>query len=316
VTSFDDQAAPDDQSAAAGQPTPDDQATPDDEAGAGYQAAVDYEPFADYAATDATRAEPAAGPDPLFASWYRQDNPTETVQVTPTEPLAPPQEYQQPQGYQQPGSQGGPSGPPFPAARPPQENGRRGLFAVIAVVLVLAAGGGAYALASSLGKHPAAQPTPSATGQAGTASGQAGPASATASPAASLVSIGPGVASSAAEPAVETLLSRYFDGIDKHDYPEYAATLTPAEQAKQTQSEFDSGYATTTDSGMTLTSLTGDGSGSPVATVTFTSRQSPAKSVDGSACNDWTLSLYLVPQGSGYLIGPAPSSYKPSYSDC
>ena len=316
MTSFDDQAAPDDQSAAAGQPTPDDQTTPDDQAGAGYQAAVnyeplvDYEPFADYAAADATRAEPAAGPDPLFASWYRQDNPTETVQVTPTEPLAPPREYQQPQGYQlPPGGQGGPSGPPFPAARPPQGNGRRGLFAVIAVVLVLAAGGGAYALASSLGKHPVVQPTASATGQAGTAS-------ATASPAASLVSVGPGVASSAAEPAVETLLSHYFDGIDTHDYPEYAATLTPAEQAQQTQSEFDSGYATTTDSGMTLTSLTANGSGGPVATVTFTSRQSPAKSVDGSACNDWTLSLYLVPQGSGYLIGPAPSSYKPSYSDC
>jgi hypothetical protein len=204
---------------------------------------------------------------------------------------------------------GVPSAPPFPAARPPQGNGRRGLFAVIAVVLVLAAGGGAYALASSLGKNSAAQPLASPTGQAGTSS-------ATASPAASLVSVGPGVASPAAQPAVETLLSHYFDGIDKHGYPEYAATLTPAEQVQQPQSEFDSGYATTTDSGMTLTSLTGNGSGGLVATVTFTSRQAPAKSVDGSACNDWTLSLYLVPQGTGYLIGPAPSGYKPSYTDC
>jgi hypothetical protein len=120
----------------------------------------------------------------------------------------------------------------------------------------------------------------------------------------------------AASPAVETLLSHHFDGINKHDYPEYAATLNPAELAVQSRSTFDSGYSTTTDSGMTLTSLTDNGSGGLIATVTFTSRQAPAKSIDDSACNDWTLSLYLVSQGSGYLIGPAPSSYQPSHSDC
>jgi len=308
--SFDDQAAPDDQSAAAGRPTPDDQ--PD----AGYQPDTDYQPFVEYqesAPADATRADPAAGPDPLFASWYRQDNPTETVHVTPTEPLAQPQGYQQPQqGYQSPPvSQGGPPGPPFSPAGPPRGTGRRGLFAVVAVVAVLAAGGGAYALASSLGRHPApsAQPTASSTGQAGTSS-------ASASPTASLVAVGPGLASSAAMPTVETLLSHHFDAINRHDYPEYAATLNPAEQAEQSESIFDSGYSTTTDSGITLTSLTDNGSGGLIATVTFTSRQAPAQSVDNSACNDWTLSLYLVPLGSGYLIGPAPSSYQPSHSDC
>ena len=66
---------------------------------------------------------------------------------------------------------------------------------------------------------------------------------------------------------------------------------------------------------MTLTSLTSNGSGL-TATVTFTSRQAASQSVDNSRCNDWTLSLYLVPQGSGYLIGPAPSGYQPNYSDC
>ena len=52
------------------------------------------------------------------------------------------------------------------------------------------------------------------------------------------------------------------------------------------------------------------------ATVTFTSRQSPADSVDHSACNAWTLNLYLVPSGAGYLITPAPPGYEPSYTDC
>jgi hypothetical protein len=67
---------------------------------------------------------------------------------------------------------------------------------------------------------------------------------------------------------------------------------------------------------MTLTGLSDNGNGGQTATVKFRSRQSPAQSVDKSACNDWTLNLYLVPQGNGYLIGPAPSGYQPTYSDC
>jgi hypothetical protein len=198
----------------------------------------------------------------------------------------------------------------------------------VAVVVVLAAGGGAYALASSLGKHPAAQPTstPGVTASASAASQPSASSSTpattssasvtpTPSPALSLVSIAPGVSAGSAGPQVETLLSHYFHGINTHDYAEYASTLNPAEQARQSQSTFTAGYGTTSDSKMTLTSLTSNGSGL-TATVTFTSRQAASQSVDNSRCNDWTLSLYLVPQGSGYLIGPAPSGYQPNYSDC
>jgi hypothetical protein len=208
---------------------------------------------------------------------------------------------------------------------------------VLTVIAVLAAGGGAYAVANSLGKHSTAQPpSPSASdstiaGGTATAGGtptggsasSGGPAQATTpagsqtpSPTLSLVAIGPGVTSSAATPQVETLLSHYFHGINTRDYAEYASTLNPAEQAKQSQSTFSSGYATTTDSGMTLTSLASDGTAGLVATVTFTSHQSPAQSVDHSACNAWTLNFYLVPQGTGYLIGPHPSGYQPTHSDC
>jgi hypothetical protein len=123
------------------------------------------------------------------------------------------------------------------------------------------------------------------------------------------------VTAGAAGPQVETLLSHYFRGINTHSYAEYSSTLTPENLAKQPESEFNSGYSSTTDSGMTLTSLSDNGGGL-TATVTFTSRQAPAQSVDRSACNAWTLNLYLVPQGSGYLIGPAPSGYQPTYSDC
>jgi hypothetical protein len=197
----------------------------------------------------------------------------------------------------------------------------KGLFIVVAVVVVLAAGGGAYALATSLGKHSSAQPPTqptvgASTPTAGTTSSSGASASASASPALSLVAISPNVTAGAAEPQVETLLSHYFDGINTHDYAEYAGTLTAQQQANEPQSAFDSGYSSTTDSGMTLTGLADNGAGGLTATVAFTSHQSPAQSVDKSACNAWTLNLYLVPQGTGYLIGPAASGYQPTYSDC
>lgn len=290
----------------------------------------------------AARSEPpAAQPDP-FASWYQQGpqgtgsqaendwQPTQTVSGTPTQAT----------GYPPPGftaanpfsgaSPVTPPMPPAPPAGPPGHGGRRGLFIVLAVIVVLAAGGGAYALASTFGRHSAArQPAPTAS-VSSPAAGSSSPgttqptgspatsasASPAPSPALSLVAISPGVTASAAQPQVETLLSHYFHGINTHNYAEYASTLNPAQQAKQSKANFDSGYSSTSDSGMTLTSLTDSGNGGLTATVTFTSRQSPAQSIDKSACNAWTLNLYLVPHGTGYLIGPAPSGYQPAYSDC
>jgi hypothetical protein len=162
---------------------------------------------------------------------------------------------------------------------------------------------------------PAGSPTAGASQQASSPAASASP-SPTPSPTLSLVSISPDVPTSAATPQVETLLSHYFHGINSHSYAEYAGTLNAEQRAKQSQSQFDSGYSSTTDSGMTLTGLSDSGNGGLTATVTFTSRQSPAQSVDKSACNAWTLNLYLVHPGSGYLIGSAPSGYQPTFSDC
>jgi hypothetical protein len=296
---------------------------------------------------DATRMDmvpevaPVEPADP-FASWYQREpqggrddadatwQPTQTVLPTPTQGTGyPPSGFTSGNPFSS-ANPVAPGPPPFPPTAPPERGGRRGLFIVLAVVVVLAAGGGAYAIATTLGKHSSAQSpgTPTvgtSTSAAGSptaggrqqASSPAAPASAssTPSPALSLVAISPGVTASAAEPQVEKLLSHYFHGINSHNYGEYASTLNPAEQAKQTQSEFSSGYSSTTDSAMTLTGLTDNGNGL-TATVAFTSRQSPAQSVDNSACNAWKLNLYLVPQGAGYLIGPAPAGYQPTYSDC
>jgi hypothetical protein len=307
---------------------------------------------------EVTRIEPPAPKTDPFAGWYQQEppggrneadptwQPTQTVQAAPTQPagygasgftpanpfssaspvVPPPSPYPPASSY--PPASPYPPGPP---AGPPDRGGKRALFIVLAVIVVLAAGGGAYALATKLGKHSAAQPsaqptaggpssgasspTAGASQQASSPAASASP-SPTPSPALSLVRISPDVPASAAQPQVETLLSHYFHGINSHDYAEYAGTLNAEQRAKQTQSQFDSGYSSTTDSGMTLTRLTDSGNGGLTATVTFTSRQSPAQSIDHRSCNAWTLNLYLVPQGTGYLIGSAPSGYQPTYSDC
>jgi hypothetical protein len=286
----------------------------------------------------------ASGPDP-FASWF----------ADPPEGKSPPRDdppgtWQQPAGpwqsadtmYAAPGQRPPAYPPPQPPppygpqqARPPggqpSSGGKKAAFIIVVVLVMLAAGGGAYALVSRSNQHNTAQPpaptvTASSSGPAGakaSASASAAPstsptaaASASASASAGVVSLGPGVASNPAEPAVEKTLTDYFQGINTHDYAEYASALDAQERAAEPESKFKSGYSSTSDSGMKLTSLESSGDGGLAATVTFTSHQSAGSGIDGSTCNDWTLTLYLVQQGASYRQGAAPSGYQPTYSDC
>ena len=295
-----------------------------------------------------------AEPDP-FASWFAAD-PPEGQAAPPNEPPGPWQQPggpQQPAGpwqsadtvYAAPGQRPPAYAPPQPPppyggqqARPPggqpSSGGRKAAFIIVVVLVMLAAGGGAYALVSRSNQHNTAQPpaptvtaSASATATARSSATSAPPstsasaspstsASASASASPGVVGLGPGVASNPAEPAVEQTLTEYFQGINKLDYAEYASSLDAQQRASQPESEFKSGYSSTSDSGMKLISLTSDGNGGQVATVTFTSHQAAGTGVDGSSCNDWTLNFYLVKQGAGYLKGAAPASYQPTHSDC
>src|SRR5262249_39663043 len=152
-----------------------------------------------------------------------------------------------------------------------------------------AAGGGAFAVVSSLrGGTPGAGPSPTLTTSAPTTS-SVGPQTSSASPVDTGTTppppppttpstpAGPAPLSQAASghPAgaqVVDVLNRYFTGINNHDYATYASALTTAEQANQPESQFNKGYATTTDSNETVTSISGSGANLMVV-VTFTSRQ-------------------------------------------
>jgi len=279
------------------------------------------EPAAQLETADTVYAEPAgAGYAPPY--------------VPPAQP-APAYEYEPPPtpgpAYQYPP----PPGPPLAA---PEVQSRRpsrmtGAFVIVAVVVVVAAGGGAYAFAQSQ-RHTTPPTQPTATGQASTGGPTAAPftspsattsPSPTASPSASptpsptrtgTVQVAAGVASDPAEPQVEAYLNRYFSAINAHNYSAYNSLLDAKEQQGNSRATFDSGYATTKDSNEVLTAIDDTGGGNLTAQVSFTSRQNPANSVDGSACNNWQISLYLVPQGNSYVMTAAPAGYHAAYADC
>lgn len=218
----------------------------------------------------------------------------------------------------------------------PVRRAQTAILSVIIVVVVLAVGGGAYAAVTLLtGKHgttstrggstPTAAPATSATSAtspARSASSSSAPSSptesATASPTASStgVAVASGLAANLAEPAVATFLNRYFTAINHHDYNAYLALLGPVLRNKETRASFDSGYGSTTDFAETLTGIAPTGDGGQAATVTFTSKQNPADSITKTACTHWTITLYLQPNGSSYLDGPAPTDYHASYQAC
>lgn len=201
--------------------------------------------------------------------------------------------------------------------------------------MLLGAAGGAYALVSSGHAKNSAQPpaptvkaktsqvaAPSPSSTPATPTGAASatvPVTPTPTPSATHSPAGVAVASDlSANPAtagVTQLLNRYFKAINTRNYAEFSALLDAQMRAGNSAASFDSGYATTRDSAERLIALSGSG-GDEEATVSFTSHQSAADSVDGSPCTNWTITLYLVPQGSGYVITQPPSSYHSTYQDC
>ena len=130
------------------------------------------------------------------------------------------------------------------------------------------------------------------------------------------VAVAPAVGRNAALPQVTALLDRYFSAINQHDYAAYARLLDPQALQRSPASVFYAGDGSTADTGETITGLADLSSGEMAAAVTFTSHQQPADSPDHSDCDAWSITLYLVPQGTGYLIGLPPVGYQGGFASC
>ena len=171
--------------------------------------------------------------------------------------------------------------------------------------------------APDAGTHSANPSGSSPTGGSPTASlGPSPTASAAATLPAGPVTIAPAAAANPAAPGILEFLDKYFRAINTHDYHAYMALRSSQMSTGFSRSVFDSGYGSTTDSREILTGISSASDDDFVADATFTSHQSAAQSPTGTRCNRWTISLYLEPDGGGYLMDSPPSSYHAKYAAC
>jgi hypothetical protein len=170
------------------------------------------------------------------------------------------------------------------------------------------AAGSAAAGSPAAGSPAAGSP---AAGSTGLGSASDGPVTPPPGP----VAIAPAAARDPAASQITAFLDQYFAAINAHDYQAYVALLSPQAQGI-TQSQFDSGYGSTTDTDETLSGVSAAANGDSVAHVMFTSHQSASESPTSTTCNVWNISLYLVPNAGGYLIDTPPSSYHAGFAAC
>jgi hypothetical protein len=200
--------------------------------------------------------------------------------------------------------------------------GRTKIIAIAAAIIVVLAGGvAAWAVMRHTGQpsarasHPAqvhgATKAPSVPAQSPSTSVVPTPTQTVSG----LVSVAPGVSQQGNAPTVVTFLNNYFTAINHHDYQQYRSLLDAQLQQRETAAKFQAGFGSSSDSAATLTGLAAAGA-QTAATVTFTSHQPAAGSPSHSSCTNWSITLYLSPQGGSYVIGTPPSSYHASYQAC
>jgi hypothetical protein len=167
------------------------------------------------------------------------------------------------------------------------------------------------ALRHPAARHPAARHPQAAAPAASTSAtpGAAQPAGAAA------VALAPGTGQSPLAAPVQALLVQYFSAINSHRFSQYAPLFLPRVRRQLSAASFAAGYASTTDTGIVLVTLTTEPR-SAAATATFVSRQRPAAGVPAATCTDWAITLFLSRHGTGYLIGAPPPGYHAYHHTC
>jgi hypothetical protein len=158
------------------------------------------------------------------------------------------------------------------------------------------------------------QPAPGGSSPEGSLAGSSSPGSS--SPAASpgLVSVAPAAAQYPAASRITPVITEYFQAINQRDYAGYLTTESPGNALSAQQ--FQTGYESTADSDVLVTSMFTAPDGRPAADVTFTSRQQPQDGPDGESCTSWHVTMFFDFDGANYTIGSPPGYYRASYQAC
>jgi hypothetical protein len=193
-----------------------------------------------------------------------------------------------------------------------------------AIVLLAAAVGGAgswYAVRNAPAAHQAAIATASSpatsppSGQSATSgSPSPSPPAPSPSPTDTLVSLAPAAAGYPGAAAIQPIITEYFQAINSRDYPGYLTTQSPGNAL--TEQQFQTGFRSTVDSDVLITSITTAPDGRPAADVSFTSRQQPQDGPGGESCTNWQVTMFFDANAGTYTIGAPPADYHASYHAC
>ncbi len=144
---------------------------------------------------------------------------------------------------------------------------------------------------------PPARNSPSPPGQAAVPVSLAPPAA-----------LYPGVA------LIAPVIAAYFRSINSRDYTGYLATQNPGNAL--TAHQFHTGFRSTEDSDVLVTSIAITPDGRPAADVTFTSRQQAQDGPGGESCTNWHLTMFFDDRAGTYTLGAPPAGYHASYQAC
>jgi hypothetical protein len=113
---------------------------------------------------------------------------------------------------------------------------------------------------------------------------------------------------------IQPVIAAYFRAINSRDYAGYLATQNPGNAL--TAQQFQTGFRSTEDSHVLVTSIAIAPDGRPAADVTFTSRQQPADGPGGESCTNWHLTMFFDDRAATYILGTPPAGYRASYQAC
>jgi hypothetical protein len=113
---------------------------------------------------------------------------------------------------------------------------------------------------------------------------------------------------------IQPVVAAYFGAINSRDYPGYLATQNPGNAL--TAQQFQTGFRSTQDSNVLVTSIAIASDGRPAADVTFTSRQQAQDGPGGESCTNWHLTMFFDDNAGTYTLSAPPAGYHASYQAC
>lgn len=195
-------------------------------------------------------------------------------------------------------------------ARPPAPARQRWLVPVLVVVLSITVGGGL--LARELYRRPVvdtADPIALTTPTSVDKDDLPGPGD---------VKVTEDAARHPHGKAVQAVLQDYFDGINNHDYDQWARSVSKARISDNPRTTWTSDYKSTKDGSILLYRIEPGAGSSLRVLVGFTSTQSSNEAPEAlkEGCIHWRLVLPMILEGGGYKIDTVTPGTLPEQEKC